>query len=336
MNMHILGNSLMTTVQDLGRTRYQKYGVNVSGAMDPYSLRTANRLTGNPENAAALEMTLMAPSVVFDGPSVIALAGADMNPSAGGIPVPMNRPVYLPEGTVLSFGRPRRGCRCYMAVSGGLDVPSVMGSRSTYARASLGGFQGRTLIKGDSLPVGKMPEKGKKLQNILEKQKRKTAWTPWSAGIYPICESFLFRPFRYTEGLQYSDFSEESRTALERNRYRVTVHADRMGYRLEGEKLHLAVQKEMISEMASLGTIQIPSEGYPIVLMAEHQTCAGYPEIGQIILPDTARAAQLKPGDTMTFEKISLEEAENIYIQTEKQMRAMTAGIDAHIEQGGL
>lgn len=324
MTMHVSGNSLLTVIQDLGRPGFQKYGINVSGAMDAPSLRAANLLVGNPENTGAVEITMLGPDLVFDEDVVLAMTGADLSPTADGLPVPQFRPVALRAGTVLSFGRCRLGCRGYLAVAGGFDIPRVMGSESTYSRAGIGGFEGHSLLTGDAVPLKGTNAVGEKILRLLGETDRVAA-PRWSAGYLHMGN--LDAPIRFTEGLQYTLFSEESRDLLEAAVFPVTAHSDRMGYRLDGPKLSLAEQREMISEMAALGTIQVPPEGHPILLMAEHQTCAGYPEIGQIILPDIARVAQLRPTDLVRFQKITLPEAEAIYIEKEKQFRVMAEAV---------
>lgn len=325
--MHISGNSLLTVIQDLGRRGYQQYGVNASGAMDTRSLRIANLLVGNPQNTGAVEITILGPDMVFDEDVLIALTGADLSPTADGIPIPTYRPVALRAGSVLSFGRCRVGCRGYLAVAGGFAVPLVMGSQSTYSRAGFGGFEGRSLITGDAVPLAGASDKALALIARLLRGGKAAGWTDWFAGSFFMNHKSLSAPIRFTEGLQYADFSEKSREAIETEAFKITVHADRMGYRLEGPKLALAEPREMISEMAALGTIQVPPEGYPIILMAEHQTCAGYPEIGQILLCDVDRVAQLRPASLIRFKKISLEEAEDIYLHFERQMQHLADAV---------
>lgn len=331
MTMHVSGTSLLTVIEDLGRVGYQKYGVNVSGAMDRLSLRAANLLVGNPQNTGALEITMIGPDLVFDEDVLIALTGADLAPLADGRPIPRLRPIALRAGAVLSFGRCRLGCRAYLAVSGGFDIPKVMGSESTYSRAGIGGFEGHSLLTGDAVPLkGASPSGAALLKQLLSHQ-QKVAWPLWHASPLHLTKASLSAPIRFTKGLQYQDFTAESQSLLEKEPFRITAHSDRMGYRLDGSTLSLSEPKEMISEMAALGTIQVPPEGHPIILMAEHQTCAGYPEIGQVILPDVPRLAQLRPGDEVRFTQISLSEAESLYLETEREMRMMQEAIRAKL-----
>jgi len=325
--MHAMSHSLVTTIQDLGRIGYQKFGVNVSGAMDPWALRAANLLVGNPENTGAVEITVIGPDVTFEDDTLLAITGANLSPTVNGVPVPMYRPVALKAGTVLSFGRPRLGVRAYLAISGGFDVPKVMGSQSTYARAGIGGFEGRPIRSGDTIPTGKPTELGEKLLKKLLVKGKPAAWTDWFAGRLYMYESALKEPVRYTEGLQYQLFTERSKQLLDEGHFIVTTNSDRIGYRLQGPKLGLTEQVEMISEMCALGTIQVPPEGYPIVLMADHQSCAGYPEIGQVALVDIGKVAQKGPKDMISFKKISREEAEDEYIFMEQKMREIREAI---------
>ena len=264
--------------------------------------------------------------MTFEEDTLLALTGADLSPNIKGIPVPMYRPVAVKAGTVLSFGRPRLGVRGYMAVAGGFDVPFVMGSQSTYARAGIGGYLGRPIRAGDSVPTGELSEKVKKYMKSLLKGKA-FGWPSWFAGNFYMNEKSLREPVRYTEGLQYDCFTEKSCQLLNEGHFIVTANSDRMGYRLSGPKLGLNAPLEMISEMCALGTIQVPPEGNPIILMAEHQSCAGYPEIGQAALVDIGKIAQKGPKDTICFKKISREEAEDEYIFMEKKMREIREGI---------
>ncbi len=328
MTIHISGSSLMTTIQDLGRIGYQKFGVNVSGAMDRYALRLANILTGNPENEGALEITLIGPKLSFDRDTLISLTGADLSPAVNGVPVPRYRPIAVRAGAVLTFGRPKLGCRAYLAAAGGFDVPQVMGSKSTYARAGFGGYKGRLIQSGDAISTGTPAGIGcVLLKQLLKKSRAAAVWPSWAAGSLYMTRRDIDSPVRFTEGLQYRDFSKKSRTILEQEPFTVTVHADRMGYRLEGPKLSLSAPMEMISEMAALGTIQVPPEGYPIILMADHQSCAGYPEIGQVLLADMGRVAQFGPKQEIHFKKTDRTEAEDSYMHMEKQIRKIADAV---------
>lgn len=321
MSLHIIRPGLMTTVQDGGRYGWQKIGVIPSGAMDVYSFRLANILAGNNEYEAALEITLTGPTIEFTSDTLIAITGGDFAPIIDGQAVPMRRPVAVKAGAILRFGSCRLGCRAYLAVSGGYDIAPVMGSRSTSLRGGFGGWEGRALEKGDVLPTREPGEYGQKMMfNLLSGGAHSFKQARWHVGPGHITAERLHKPLRVMAGLQYDAFTEQARYDFFNSDFRVTTQSDRMGYRLAGPKLALKEPLEMISEASPLGTVQVPPNGQPIVLMADHQTTAGYPVIAQVSLVDTARAAQLKPGDRLYFRLISQEEGERLYLDMEQCM----------------
>ncbi len=321
MSLNIIRPGLMTTLQDTGRHGYQKIGVIPSGAMDLYSLRLANILVGNDENEAALEITLTGPTIEFTADVLIAITGGDFQPVIDGQKVPMLRPVAVKAGAILRFGSSRIGCRAYLAVAGGYDVPPVMGSKSTYLRAGFGGMDGRALRSGDMLNTKEPGEYGTKMMfNLLSRGAHSFAHAKWGISMVHTTKDRLRRPIRVTAGLQYDAFTEKAKYDFFGTDFLITTQSDRMGYRLNGPKLELKAPLEMISEVAGLGTIQVPPNGMPIILMADHQTTAGYPVIGQVALVDVARVAQLKPGDRMYFRFISNEEGERLFIEMEQCM----------------
>lgn len=321
MSLSIIRPGLMTTLQDGGRYGRQKIGIIPSGAMDIYSLRMANILVGNDEYEAALEITLTGPTIEFTSDTLIAVAGGDFRPIIDGQAVPMLRPVAVKAGAILRFGPCRTGCRAYLAVSGGYDVPAVMGSRSTCLSAGFGGFEGRALKKGDVLPTREPGEYGQKMMySLLSQGAHSFKQAKWRISQTHVTEERLRKPIRVMAGLQYDAFTDKARYDFFSTPYRVTTRSDRMGCRLEGAKLPLRAPLEMISEAAPFGTVQVPPDGSPIILMADHQTTAGYPVIAQVALVDTARVAQLRPGDQMDFRLISQAEAEQLYIEMEQCM----------------
>ncbi|VBB09805.1 allophanate hydrolase subunit 2 [Lucifera butyrica] len=328
MSLTVVRPGLLTTIQDLGRTGYQKYGVIVGGGMDSYSLRLANLLVGNEEGEAALEITLTGPMLKIEGDVLMAITGGDLSPTVAGEPVPMGRPVYLKQGTVLQFGACRTGCRSYLAVAGGYTVPEVMGSKSTYLRAGIGGFRGRPLQPGDMLATNPTPAASVRFMKRLAGKAPHTALaaTSWYAGRghIPLAQPATVRAMR---GGQYENFTPDSREQFWHSIFQVTPKSDRMGYRLTGPGLHLAEPLEMISEAVSLGTIQVPPDGNPILLMADRQTTGGYPKIAQVALADVPLVAQMKPGGKIRFQEISLLEAERLYIKREHSMQMIRTAI---------
>ncbi|MGE1063390.1 biotin-dependent carboxyltransferase family protein [Megasphaera paucivorans] len=326
MSIFVLRPGMLSTLQDRGRQGYQKYGVLVSGAMDEEALRLGNILVGNEQSEAALEITMMGPVLKFSENLLIALTGADLQPTVNDTVIPMWRPVLIKAGSVLRFGRPVQGCRTYLCVSGGYNVPSVMGSKSTYLRAGFGGFKGRAVQTGDVLELGEISSLGRRITHSLE-----------DAGVYKTSRWYIQpayrlncengQPIRITKGLQYKYFSETAKHHLVSKDFRITIHADRMGYRLDGCKLELANPLEMISEAAVQGTIQVPADGNPIILMSDRQSVAGYPKIAQVSMADMSRLAQCKPGEKLRFSLITSQQAEGLLLQREQYIKDVAVSV---------
>lgn len=331
MSLAILQPGLLTTIQDGGRWGRQKIGVIPSGAMDRYSLRLANLLVGNEEYGAALEITLAGPVIRFTEDTLIALTGGDLSPTIGGAAVPMLRPVAVRAGTVLRFGPCRTGCRAYLAAAGSLAVPAIMGSRSASLRSGLPGLAGRALRRGDALPAGRPSEQARALlRRLLAESAAPFAAAHWFLAETHVTEHRLQKPLRVMAGLQYEQFTEEARRSFFHTEWTVTASSDRMGYRLSGGRLALRAPLEMVSEAAATGTVQVPPGGEPILLMADHQTTAGYPVIGQVALVDAARAAQKKPGDRLSFRLITRDEAERLFLDMERAMDTVRRAVKDH------
>lgn len=334
MNIKVLRPGALTSIQDLGRHGYQKFGVIVSGAMDPYSLRIANLLVGNDEGEGALEITLAGPSLMMKKDTLFAITGGDLSPTINGEPVPMWRPVYLKKDSTLQFGACKSGCRAYLAVAGGYDIPVVMGSKSTYLRAGLGGFQGRALKAGDVLSVSPLSEQTDRLMRQFVKQSPSGSFvfTSWYAGNRQILGDTRNTTVRVLRGTQYEHFDAESTAKFWSCTFKITPQSDRMGYRLSGPVLKLAEPLEMISEAVSFGTVQVPPDGNPIILLADRQTAGGYPKIAQVAMVDIPLVAQSKPGCDIRFQEISLAEAENLYVQREKNMQNLKIAVQLKLK----
>jgi antagonist of KipI len=326
----ILKPGLLTSVQDLGRFGYQKFGVIPSGVMDQLAHRVANLLVGNEENEATLEITLMGPYIECKKDALISICGGNLSPTIDGKPVKAWRPVFVRTGSKLKFSGAKKGCRAYLSVGGGFDLPTVMESRSTYLRAGLGGFDGRALQAEDEIGVRAPRARQERIMSELSsllKDGGKFAQTEWSAGSWNTVPSSMPASVRVVKGKQFSWFSEESQTKLFTEPFEVTVQSDRMGYRLKGPSLALEEEKEMLSEAVTFGSIQVPAEGNPIVLLADRQTTGGYPKIGQIASVDLPLMAQLKPGDHVKFAEISHQEAQQLYLEQEKHIQLLKQGI---------
>jgi len=300
--------------------------------MDELSLRVANALVGNDENAAALECTLVGPTLRFDEHALIAFGGAELGVTANGTALPLWRPIYIPAGTMVSAALATRGCRGYIAVAGGIDVAAVLGSRSTYVRASLGGFHGRALRRGDLLPVGTPSALARHIEASLvgNHGRDRIAIGHWgaSASLVPFYTSSA--AIRVIEGEHARFLTPESAEQLWNAEFRVGAQSDRMGYRLEGAPLSLRAPFEILSEAVAFGTMQLPPGGNPIVLMADRQTTGGYPRIGEVATVDLPLLAQLKPGDKLRFRATSLDEAQRLYLAREDNIRQARAAIALH------
>jgi antagonist of KipI len=292
---------LFTTVQDLGREGFGPMGVSPSGAADAISLRIGNRLVGNPESAAALEMTLIGGAFTFERAAIIAVTGADFGPSWDGLALPMWTSIEIRDGQTVRFEPTRSGARAYLCIQGGIAVEPFLGSASTHVLSGLGGFEGRALRKGDRVELGAADSLFRKrllTPKALEKlQPRKV--------------------IRVTDGPQSDWFAGSSWKALCGNAFRVTEQSNRMGIRLQGPPISLDVSPEMVTEGVSLGAIQVPSSGQPIILFVEQQTTGGYPKIANVISADLYSLGQLRPRDEIRFERVEMSEARSLLIEQE-------------------
>lgn len=317
MSIQVLRPGLMATIQDLGRYGFQKFGIVVSGAMDPYALRIANLLVGNKEDEGALEINLFGTKLQFEKDTLIAITGGDLQATIDNVKVPMWRPFLVKKGEVLSFISAVKGCRAYLAFAGGIQVPEVMGSKSTYTRAQIGGFYGNALKKGDRFNCGQINERN---ERIFQQLKDNPKHVPWSVNGHSLVNPNNTQTIRILPGTEYEYFDQLSQEALFHETYEITSQADRMGYRLEGKSLTLQQPLNLLSEGVTYGTIQIPPNGKPIILMADRQTTGGYPKIGQVISADLSLLAQLQPLHTIKFKKVSIAEAESAFIKKEQAL----------------
>ena len=335
MSLLILRPGLLTSVQDLGRHGYQKDGIPVSGAMDATALRVANLLVGNAENTAGLEITLRGPSIRFGADHLIALTGADLSPTLNGQPVGHYRPVKVAAGTELAFGAPRSGSRAYLAVSGGLGIAPVLGSGATALRLGFGGWHGRALQAGDSLPCPGPTTAGQALRQQPAYRTPGAGWAQasWTPGP-ELSASLRAQPvIRALRGTEYAQFSPDSQRDFWEQPFTVTPEADRMGYRLRGPELVRHTEGELLSSAVTFGTVQMPASGQAIVLMADHQTTGGYPRIAQVITADFSVLAQARPGQALRFQEVSLVEAQALYLAQQRQLLALRRSIEVKIAQ---
>ncbi|WP_233191820.1 MULTISPECIES: biotin-dependent carboxyltransferase family protein [unclassified Sporosarcina] len=305
--VNILKPGLLTTVQDLGRRDYRIYGVSVSGVMDPLSFRLANTLVGNHENDAAIEITMMGPTIKFETKTAFSITGGNLSPKLNGKSIDMWKVIFAKAGDELSFGKYISGCRSYIALAGGVNVPVVMGSRATFTRGHYGGYMGRALKRGDKLYFNK-PD-----FNIKQLQGRRLR----TNDIPDFGEE---RPIRFILGPHIERFVNKSIETFSNGTYSLSNASDRMGYRLEGEQLIHKDGADIISDFITPGTIQVPGNGYPIIHMADCGTSGGYTKIGVVITTDIPYVAQKKPGDKIKFQVCDINEAQNEYRKIEKML----------------
>ena len=301
--IHVVRPGLLTTVQDLGRWGYQAAGVPVAGPMDTFSHRLANLLVGNQHDAATLEITLIGPELEFDAPAMVAVCGAEFEVTCNGQMIANSTATAIPRGARLQFGRRTAGARVYLAVSGGLQTPVVLGSRATHLVCAMGGVGGRALVAGDRLPIRPTP----------------VATTVRRATGLPLPTKGRAR-LRIVPGPQADWFSEQATATLAGVSFRVSPRSNRMGYRLEGAPLTRDRTTEPISEPLAFGAIQVPTAGEPILLMADRQTAGGYPKIASVIAADLPLAGQLAPGDFIEFSYCSRHEAAAALIARERPL----------------
>ena len=297
--IEVIQPGALTTVQDLGRPGYGTSGVSPGGTVDRNSLRTANLLAGNDEDAAALELCVSGPVLKFHADAVVAFMDG-----AG-------KPQRVKAGEVVDFSKLTHGVRAYLAVAGGLRIPKQLGSASTDSLAGFGGFSGRPLRAGDRLEfgeAGKTPHSGS-----------------WHVGrTSRVSEIEL----RFITGVQQDWFSPQALRRFRAEIYQITPRSDRMGARLSGEKLELATPREMVSQPVVCGSVQVPPDGQPIILLAGCQTIGGYPQIGHVISVDLPKLARAWPGTRVRFREITWEQARNLRRQEEQDFTWLRTGLE--------
>ncbi len=285
---------MFSTIQDQGRWGYQAYGMPVAGAMDRYASRVANLLAGNAADAAVLEMTLLGGSFIFSEETRAAICGAEMKATLNGKSVENWSSFLIPAGGELEFSFAENGCRAYLALQGGFEVPLVLGSRSTYSRGGIGGFSGRALQNGDELSVAAA---------------KKAEWRPCRLPQKYAPRQTDEITLRVLLGPQDELFTSAGLETFLTQIYLISNEADRMGYRFEGAKIEHCAKADIISDALCLGAVQVPGHGMPIVMMADRQTTGGYAKIATVIGPDLRLLAQAKPGDAVRFAACSDAEA---------------------------
>jgi len=299
--LEVIEPGLLTTVQDLGRHGYERFGVPVAGAMDSCALRAANFLVGNPPDAAGLEITLIGPRLRATENCLIAVCGADLGLCVWKWKMSGWTAILVRRGWEISFEGRKSGCRAYLAVAGGIDVPLVMGSRATYLRGGFGGHQGRALRAGDALPVGRP---ACSLSDWAGRQFPQRARPPYSDT--PVLEVIL--------GPQEDHFTPEGIDTFLSSEYTVGGTSDRMGYRLEGPAIAHRTSADIVSDGIALGAVQVPANGQPLVMMADRQTTGGYTKIANVVSADVPLLAQCVPGSSrVRFRVTTVDAAQTRY-----------------------
>lgn len=291
----ILDAGPLTTVQDLGRAGQLRYGIPQSGAIDRFALIAANRLVGNLDDAAGLECTLLGPTFVVDRPCAIAVTGADAKVTVNALDAPRWATILLNAGDMVKIAAARAGVRSYVAFCGGIDVPLLLGSRSTYVRGGFGGHEGRALRRGDRLRVF-----------ALESP------VPWELT-RDMIPAYTDEPvIRVVLGPQQDRFSAGGVASLLESVYRLLPQSDRMGARLQGTRIEHSRGHDIISDGTALGSIQVPGDGQPIVLLVDRQSTGGYTKIATVCSFDIGRIGQLRPGQSLRFTAVSVETAHRL------------------------
>lgn len=306
-SIHVDGPGMYTTIQDAGRVGYQQYGMPVAGPMDSESYLLGQALVGNKEPLGALECTVLPPTLTVQGTCIVAFTGADMHPTINNIVVPRYIPFICHEGDIISGGFSQCGVRMYIAFSGGIDVPAINGSVSTHTKAKIGGFEGRPLQAGDQFGIKAFIRDEVNVCNFYG------GHNLFNTALYNRGGRECHEPLRVVLGEQATYFTKNGIKTFGSKIYTLTVQCDRMGFRLDGPVIEHIDGADIISDGAVFGSIQVPSDGNPIVLMADRQTTGGYTKIGTVITADLPRLSQLPIGDGIHFDIVSVEEAQAIY-----------------------
>jgi antagonist of KipI len=314
--IEIISAGFQTTVQDCGRAGLRKFGVTPGGALDPISLRLANLLVGNLECTAGLECVSGRVRLRFHDERILAWSGGEFEVRVGDNLVPILHCARASTGADIEI-LPLRGGRAWLAISGGINVPEILGSRATDLRAHFGGWEGRALCNGDELPLGAESELCARVRDEIPDHV-----SDWSAPRFVGPGKFL----RIVRGRNWDD---DIGAKLVPQKFRVAMNSDRMGLRLEGEEIVPAVRRELVSEAVTAGTIQLPPNGAPVVLLRGCQTIGGYPKIAHVITIDLGFAAQLQPLDEVRFGLIELEQARELLRERERDIALFRAGLKA-------
>ncbi|MBN2897313.1 MAG: biotin-dependent carboxyltransferase family protein [Clostridia bacterium] len=320
--LKVVNPGMYSTIQDLGRKSYQQYGMPVAGSMDDYAHRVANLLVGNAAEATVIEQTALGGVYQFTEKAVISITGGDMMPKRNGEEsLKMWRTLVMHPGDTLSFGAAQNGFRCYLAVAGGFDVPTVLKSKATYVRGGLGGFEGRILKKGDEIAIGASTFVPMDLAGRFVRVSK-----------IPTYEEQV--TLHVILGPQEDCFTRKGIADFFGNVYTVSGESDRMGYRLEGEKVAHVSSADIISDGIIRGAVQIPGHGNPIIMLSDCQTTGGYTKIAHVITSDLWKVAQLKAGNCIRFKAVDIETAHELLKEEANIYREIEAEFDQYRIEG--
>ncbi|HEX5176012.1 MAG TPA: biotin-dependent carboxyltransferase family protein [Chthoniobacteraceae bacterium] len=307
----------LTSVQDLGRPGYRALGVSRGGALDLRAAQVANLLVGNPAEAGLLEITLGAVQLRFADARAVAWCGGEFAVQVAETAIPAGRPAFVNRGELLKIAASRCGCRAWLAIGGGVEVPMVLDSRSTDLRSAFGGYKGRALQDGDEVSLGQAGRLSTEGGRIA----------PWGAPQEWVLTAMHLPILRVVRGADWQRFEQGARKAFLETEFTVSAQADRMGVRLEGAELARINKREMLSEAVAPGTVQVANDGQPILLLGDCQTIGGYPKIAHVITVDLGAAAQLQPNDVVRFEEVTPSEAEALFLEREIDLQLFQAGL---------
>jgi len=321
MSIRVVKSGLQVTVQDLGRHGHQDLGVPVGGVMDDWSARLANLLVGNGQDAAVLEVTLHGLALLFETEHLVAVTGGGSTVRVNDEEVPIGRSILVKPWSAMRFHASPVGFRTYLSVAGGFDVPTVMGSRSTYLTAGIGGHLGRALEEGDVLTAcSEKSELTKALTCRLRSSGHEFSSSRWTlstvAGPDLACKAVRFMP-----GPEWAFLTEAQQKRFSTQPFVITSQSNRMGYRLRGRPLPLWHPHEMVSSAVTRGSVQLTHDGQPVLLMADAQTTGGYPRVAQVAAVDLPVCAQYRPGDRIRFVPVSFADARRAWLDREAELQ---------------
>jgi antagonist of KipI len=314
MSLRIIKAGVLDTIQDRGRYGYQHLGINPTGVMDKLSAQIGNILVGNPSKQAVIEIHYPASDFFFEEPALIAITGADFSPHVNADPIPCLQPLLISKYSILQFYGVKKGARAYLAIQGGFDIPQWLNSYSTHVKANAGGFKGRALQKYDEIALASVYD----LSSLLGKKEFHVL--PWKADANWEGATVNEKEILVLPGNEWDWFTDQSKQQFQQQSFTIGSQSDRMGYRINAEKLSVQINEEMISSAVSFGTVQLLPDGQLTILMADHQTSGGYPRVAHVISAHHSRLAQLKAGEMLQFKLTDLQTAEELFIKQQQHL----------------